>query len=156
MLAHEESLSAEGRPGEGGGRPVSGNGAHRHRGDPEPTGPVGVLAVDDDPRCLRLAAAVVRATPGFDFVGGAASGEEAVTLAARLRPHLVLMDVRMPGIGGIEAARRITEGAAADTTVVLMSADPTLLRAEDLPAAAAGVVRKERLSPRALRELWAD
>src|SRR4051794_27845649 len=73
--------------------PVSGNGAHRHRGDPEPTAPVGVLAVDDDPRCLRLAAAVVRATPGFDFVGGAASGEEAVTLAARLRPRLVLMDV---------------------------------------------------------------
>jgi two-component system, NarL family, invasion response regulator UvrY len=68
---------------------------------------VGVLAVDDDPRFLEVAREVICATPGFETVGVAATGEAAVSLAWMLRPQLVLMDVRMPGIGGIEAARRI-------------------------------------------------
>jgi two-component system, NarL family, invasion response regulator UvrY len=68
---------------------------------------VGVLAVDDDPGFLEVAREVIRATPGFETVGVAATGEAAVSLAWMLRLQLVLMDVRMPGIGGIEAARRI-------------------------------------------------
>ena len=119
------------------------------------TATVGVLAVDDDPRYRRVLARVVAATPGFDCVGEAASGEEAVTVTPSLRPELVLMDVRMPGIGGIEAARRIIEEGAGRVAVVLMSSDPRLLAPETLPTGAAGALSKERLSPSALRALWA-
>jgi two-component system, NarL family, invasion response regulator UvrY len=118
-----------------------------------PPAPVGVLAVDDDPGFLRLARLVVSNTPGFDYLGEASTGEDALSLVSALRPALVLMDVRLPGMGGIEAARRICEGAVG-TTVVVMSSDPTLLTIEDIPAGDVRVFRKERLSPRALRALW--
>ena len=67
---------------------------------------VRVLVVDDQ-RPFRVAAsAVLRRTPGFELVGEAASGEEAVEQVAALAPDLVLMDITMPGIGGVEATRR--------------------------------------------------
>jgi DNA-binding NarL/FixJ family response regulator len=71
-----------------------------------------------------------------------------------LHPELVLMDVRMPGIGGIAAARPIIEQGAGRVAVVLMSSDPHLLMPETLPHGAAGTLSKERLSPNALRALW--
>jgi len=115
---------------------------------------VGVLTVDDDPGFLEVARDVVRATPGFETVGEAATGEAAVSLVATVGPQLVLMDVRMPGIGGIEAARRIADTVEGGVHVVLMSADPTLVEVERLPHGTSGVVRKDRLSPAALRALW--
>jgi two-component system invasion response regulator UvrY len=115
---------------------------------------VGVLSVDDDRGFLEVARAVVQATPGFESVGVAMSGEEAVSLVPVLRPQLVLMDVRMPGIGGIEAARQI--GAAdGGVAVVLMSADPLLLACDRLPCGI-GVIGKDRLCPAVLRALVAD
>jgi two-component system, NarL family, invasion response regulator UvrY len=117
---------------------------------------VGVLTVDDDPRFLRLAREIVGATPGFETVGEAATGEAALSLIPVLRPQLVLMDVRMPGIGGIEAARRISERAGDRVAVVLMSADPHLLACAGTSRGTVGVVSKERLSPAALRALWTD
>jgi two-component system invasion response regulator UvrY len=71
-------------------------------------GDVSVLIVDDQPPFRRAAAAVVRMTPGFAVVGEAGSGEEAVERVAELGPGLVLMDINMPGINGIEATRLIT------------------------------------------------
>ncbi len=116
-------------------------------------GAVRVLVVDDH-RAFRLAArAVVGRVDGFVVVAEAASGEEAVELAAREHPALVLMDITMPGIGGVEAARRIL-AADASVRVVLCS---TYDRA-DLPAAVAELgapyVHKEELSPAVLRRLW--
>ena len=130
------------------------------RSDPE-TGPpedgmVAVLAVDDDPEFLRVTREVVRATPGFTTVAEASTGEDAVSLAHTLRPGLVLMDVRMPGIGGIEAARRIGQAGDGRTAVVLMSADAQILAALSMPNGTVGVVSKERLSPSVLRGLWND
>ncbi len=119
-------------------------------------GVVGVLAVDDDPGFLRLARKVVRAAAGFDLLGEASTGEDGVRQVAVLRPQLVLMDVRMPGIGGLEAARRITHADDSDIAVILMSADPFTVSPESVPPRAIGVVGKERLSPRSLRALWDD
>jgi DNA-binding NarL/FixJ family response regulator len=119
-----------------------------------PRGAVRVLTVDDDPVYLRIAREVVSATPGFEPVGEATTGEAALSLVPVLRPQLVLMDVRMPGIGGIEAARRIARAAGDRIAVILMSADPHLLGSVLPPLGALGVVRKDRLSPTALRALW--
>ena len=74
----------------------------------EPMHPdVRVLLVDDQPQFRRAAAMLIRATDGLMLAGEAGSGEEAVALARDLRPDLVLMDVRLPGINGPEATRQI-------------------------------------------------
>ena len=79
---------------------------------------VRVMLVDDQPPVLRVMAALVEETPGFEVIGRAASGEEAVTMAGRLLPDLVVMDVNLPGIDGLEATRRIL--ARRPATVVLL------------------------------------
>jgi DNA-binding NarL/FixJ family response regulator len=117
-------------------------------------GVVGVLTVDDDDAFRRLAREVIGATAGFRVVGEAACGEDAVSMAAALRPDLVLMDVRMPGIDGVEAARRIAAGASGRTAVVLMSADAHVLTPSSLSGRTIGLLRKERLGPRSLRAIW--
>jgi len=116
---------------------------------------VAVLIVDDQAPFRRAAAAVVRVTGGFEVVGEADSGEEAVELARTLAPQLVLMDINMGGISGIEATRRIT-AAAPDVVVVLLST----YRADDLPADAAtsgavAYVNKEEFGPQVLQDVWA-
>jgi two-component system invasion response regulator UvrY len=83
-------------------------------------GPVRVLVVDDQRPFRLVAAAVLARTPGFLLVGEAATGEEAVTLADALRPDLVLLDVRLPGISGVEAAASIV-ARVPGTVVVLCS-----------------------------------
>ena len=115
--------------------------------------PVTVLAVDDQPVFLRAARSLIAATPGFDQVGQATSGPEALALAASLMPDLVLLDLRMPGMDGVETARRLHEFNP-HAIVVLVSIG-------EIPASAAsssGVtthVRKQSLSPRALQRIWA-
>jgi len=101
-----------------------------------------VLLVDDQPQFRRAAAALINATPGLDLVGEAGSGEQAVDLADELAPDLIVMDVRLPGIDGTEACRRILR-ARPGVRVVLVS---TYERA-DLPGVdgcgAARFVRKQ-------------
>lgn len=116
--------------------------------------PVTVLAVDDQEIFRRTARGLIAATPGFEQVGEAASGREALELAADLHPDLVLVDVRMPGMDGIETARRLA-GADPDVLVVLIS----LEEIPELPSSigsvgAAAHLRKQDLSTRTLRELW--
>ncbi|TIC87518.1 response regulator transcription factor [Nocardioides sp. GY 10113] len=82
---------------------------------------VRVLIVDDQEPYRLAMAAVVEATPGFELVGAAASGEESLAAAAALRPDLVLMDVHLPGIDGIEATRRLVSGPGGAPVVVLLS-----------------------------------
>ena len=113
-----------------------------------------VLVVDDQPIFLALAYELIEMTPGFEPIGQARSGEQGVALAARLRPDLVLMDVRMPGVGGIEAARRITSAGSA-AAVVLVSSDPQAVpAAQAAECGAMAVMRKDHLRPGTLATLW--
>ena len=117
-------------------------------------GPVPVLIVDDQAPFRRAARAVVTATPGFEVVGEAESGEEAVELADSLTPGLVLMDINLPGINGIEATRRIT-AAHPQAVVMLLST----YQAGDLPAdadssGAVQYVHKEEFGPAIVRDVW--
>jgi two-component system, NarL family, invasion response regulator UvrY len=117
---------------------------------------VAVIAADDQPFFLGVARDVVRATPGFRWAGEAQSGEEAIEAVGQLHPDLVLLDVRMPGIGGIEAARRIA-GEHPDVVVVLITVDDDRAGAEhDVEASgAAELIGKQRFGPALLRRLWA-
>jgi DNA-binding NarL/FixJ family response regulator len=81
---------------------------------------VRVLVVDDQEPFRLAAAAVVEATPGFEVVGEAASGEDALRAVAALQPDLVLMDVVLPGLDGLAATRRVKD-AAPDVVVLLLS-----------------------------------
>ena len=113
------------------------------------------MVVDDQPFFRGAAREVLSALPGFREVAEAASGPEAVALALELRPDLVLLDVRMPGMDGIEAARRI-KAAAPEVVVVLISIENVAgvpSAAQDCGAAA--LVRKQDFGPSLLRGLWA-
>lgn len=113
--------------------------------------PVRVLVVDDQPIVRNATRLLLDATGEFEAVGEAASGTEALSAVDQLEPDLVLLDVRMPDMDGIEAAARIraTHGR---TVVVLMSSDP---RADSRASTAAAFVAKEGLKAAVLRELWA-
>jgi two-component system, NarL family, invasion response regulator UvrY len=117
--------------------------------------PVTVLAVDDQAVFLRAASELIAATPGFEQVAEATSGAEALELAAELQPDLVLLDVRMPGMDGIETARRL-RASDPDAVVVLIS----LEKVPNLPSSiatvgAAAYLRKQDLTKRALLDVWA-
>jgi len=113
---------------------------------------VRVLVVDDQLVFRDAARAVIDATAGFEWIGGARCGEEGVEEAERLRPDLVLMDVRMPGIGGVEAARQIaSRGLRA--IVVLVTAEPPPSHGGG-PGTTGEIVPKERLCGALLRRLW--
>jgi two-component system invasion response regulator UvrY len=117
---------------------------------------VRVLTVDDQEVFRGIAREVIDATEGFESVGEAASGEEALVAVARLSPNLVLLDVRMPGLDGIEVARRL-RASHPDMHLVLISIDDLI----DLPSAArvtqtVPLVRKQDFGPRMLRQIWKE
>lgn len=115
---------------------------------------VRVWVVDDQASFRRATAATLDAMDDFVMAGECDTGETAVELIAGGDADIVLMDINMPGIGGIEAARRIS-ATRDDLVIVLMSTYDV----EDLPVAAsvcgaASYLHKERLSPDLLRRLW--
>jgi len=135
-------------------RPESGNLPRSVTPSPLPNSAVGVLVVDDQ-AIFRLAAHdVVEATPGFEAVGEASSGKEALGLVRELRPELVLIDVRMPEMDGVETARRITESRA-ELVLVLISVDEEAeLPADAETCGAATFIRKQDFGPAALQNIW--
>ena len=117
-------------------------------------GTVRVLLVDDQAPFRVAARTVIELTDGFEVAGEAHTGEDAVATALALRPDLILMDVNLPGIDGLEATRRIL--AESDRTVVLLvstyEADEYAPRAEEVGAA--GYIPKSEFEPDRLEEAW--
>jgi DNA-binding NarL/FixJ family response regulator len=115
---------------------------------------VRVLVVDDQAPFRAAARAVIARVEGFELVAEATSGEEAVELVDLLHPTVVLMDINMGAMDGLEATRIITS-THPETLVILVS---TYTEADMPPAArtcgAAAYVNKDELSPRVVRRLW--
>ncbi|MFC4948335.1 response regulator [Pseudonocardia sp. GCM10023141] len=116
--------------------------------------PVRLLVVDDQPAFRAVVARVLARLPGFELAGEAGSGEEAVTAAGVLRPDMVLMDVHLPGIDGIEAAAGVVRIAPGTVVVLCSTYDIDDLAVPAGASGVAGYLNKEALSTDALRELW--
>lgn len=86
-------------------------------------GTIRVLLVDDEAMVRVGLRMVLTAEPDLEVVGEAADGEQAETLARELQPDLVLMDVRMPGVDGLEGARRVLAAVPATRVVMLTTFD---------------------------------
>jgi DNA-binding NarL/FixJ family response regulator len=112
-----------------------------------------VLIVDDQAPFRSVARALIRMLPGWRVIGEAATGEDAFDLATAGHPTMILMDINLPGISGIEATRRILANNP-DTTIVLLST----YAADDLPpdastCGALAYIRKDDLTPSLLGAL---
>ena len=117
-------------------------------------GVVRVLVVDDQEPFRNAMAAVVEVTDGFEVVGAVASGEESLVAAEELRPDLVLMDVNLPGIDGLEATRLIR--ARADAPDRRCSSRPTTRTSSTTRSSgAAAYVPKGSFGPDRLVQEWA-
>jgi DNA-binding NarL/FixJ family response regulator len=114
-----------------------------------------VVTVDDQEVFRSVAREVVEATAGFVPAGEAASGEEALRLVEEVKPQLVLVDVRMPGMNGVETARRLS-AAHLDLVIVLISLeDRSNVPSNIEESGAVAFMRKQDFGPAKLRQLWA-
>jgi len=118
-------------------------------------GSIRVLTVDDNAPFRAAAHALVDATHGFEVVGEAATGEEGVAAAFRLRPDVVLLDVQLPDIDGFEAARRIAPHLPTVVICLVSTAEDALHADAASGCGAVAWVRKQDLRPSVLEELWA-
>jgi DNA-binding NarL/FixJ family response regulator len=116
------------------------------------TGPIRVAVADDQALVRSGFLALLRAEDGIDVVGEAANGYEAVTLAKRERPDVILMDIRMPEMDGLEATRLITADPALATVriLILTTFDLDAYVHEALRAGASGFLLKDTLPPELL------
>ena len=110
-----------------------------------------MLVVDDQDAYRRAMAAVVSETEGFVVVGSVASGEQSLVAVDELGPELVLMDVNLPGIDGIEAAAQLSGGPV---VVLLSTYDEDEF--DSTGCGAAAYVSKAAFSPERLQQVWQD
>jgi DNA-binding NarL/FixJ family response regulator len=115
---------------------------------------VRVLIVDDQEMFLSAMRAVVDATEGFTVVGEAQTGEQSLEQVKSVGPDLVLMDVHLPGMDGIEAARRLSRQRRGPVVLLLSTYDADQIDAEGCGAAA--YLSKAGFGPEQLSSAWAD
>lgn len=115
---------------------------------------VRVVTVDDQPFFREAAREVIDATPGFEAIGEASSGEEALSVVDEVEAELVLIDVRMAGMSGIETAERMRAVHPRVVVVLISIEDPTDVPAEARTCGAVALVRKQDFKPRLLQDLW--
>jgi DNA-binding NarL/FixJ family response regulator len=119
---------------------------------------VRVLIVDDQASFRRAARAVVELTPGFAVVGEADSGEASVDAVGTLRPQLVLMDVHLSGIDGVEASRRIRAAGEVFVPVIFLLSTYDASSFSDVLAecGATAYLAKGEFGPERLSAAWAS
>lgn len=118
-------------------------------------GPIRVLIADDHPLFRDGLRALIDRSPDLDLAGEAATGREAVAEAARARPDVILMDLRMPEMTGIEATRRVLEtDPDARILILTMSEDDDSLFAA-MRAGARGYIPKDANSEELVRAIRA-
>ena len=117
--------------------------------------PVRVLIADDHPHFRDGLRALLLSAPDLEVVGEAGDGEDAISLAAELQPDVILMDLNMPGVGGIEATRRIlhTSPHIAILVISMFEDDDSIFAA--LQSGARGYLLKGALKAEILRSIRA-
>ncbi len=112
-----------------------------------------ILLVDDNEDFLKTLARFVATFPGVEISGKAASGEEAVKLCRSLNPDLVLMDIKMPGLNGFEAARIMKSLDNPPRILLLSFNDHPEYSLEAVSAGADGYLSKAEISSGLLRQI---
>src|SRR4051794_12971724 len=115
---------------------------------------VSVLIVDDQLPFRAVARTVIGMTTGFEVTGEAETAEDAIAAVEKLPPDLVLMDINLPGINGIEATRRIRASHPNVAVILLSTYSEADLPADAREAGALAYVHKEDFGPALVRELW--
>jgi DNA-binding NarL/FixJ family response regulator len=114
-------------------------------------GVIRVVLADDHAMMREGVRHVLAGTPGFQVVGEAASGREAVEVAARMQPHVVVLDISMPEGSGLEVIEELKSRAPAARVLVLSVHDDTEYVLQSVRAGAAGYLRKDT-TPESLRQ----
>jgi two-component system NarL family response regulator len=117
--------------------------------------PIDVLIADDHPVFRRGLAALVASDPGLRVAGEASTGAEAIEAFRRLRPAVTLLDLKMPGVGGLDALRSIAGESPAARVIVLSSFDGDADIRNALEAGARGYVLKDAPGEEILRAIHA-
>lgn len=115
---------------------------------------VRVLIVDDQEPFRSAARMVVELTDGFEVVGEAETGEDSVITARVLKPDLVLMDVNLPGISGLEATEQILSEPTPPVVLVLSTYEPDEYAPRAAEAGAAAYIPKSAFDPHVLTCAW--
>jgi DNA-binding NarL/FixJ family response regulator len=115
---------------------------------------VRIVTIDDQATFRNAAQAIIASTPGFELVGTWADGESALRLVGEADPDIVLVDVRMPGIDGIEVTARLLDEDPTRVVVLASTLDARSLSRFARGCGAAAVVCKHWLTPRLLHGLW--
>lgn len=116
---------------------------------------VRVLLVDDQAPFREAARAVVEATEGFEVVGEASTGEASVDASRELHPDLVLMDVNMPGINGLEATRRVLAQSSPVVVLLLSTYEEEEYGSKAAECGASAYIAKSRFDAERLQAAWA-
>jgi DNA-binding NarL/FixJ family response regulator len=112
------------------------------------------IVVDDQAPFRAAMKAVLKRSAEFELAGEAADGTEAVSLAAQVNPALVLMDINMPGMNGIEATRELVSLHPGIVVILCSTYDAGDLPAEVATSGARAYLNKEHLGADTLRRVW--
>ena len=138
------------------GRAAAGSGPHKAQRE---VCPVRTVVVDDSPSVLKLLSIFLEEQPDFQLVGTAMDGLNAVRRVVELEPDLVLMDMQLPGINGLEATRQIKARAEAPTVIMVTADDTPQCRDQARAAGIDAFVAKLHMLTqlhRALKRLFPD
>ena len=116
---------------------------------------VRVLIVDDQEPFRMAARMVVEATDGFEVVGESPTGEDSVEAAKDLKPDLVLMDVNLPGINGLDATRQILSQSNSVVILLLSTYEEEEYAPRAAECGASAYIPKSSFSPERLADAWA-